>query len=423
MILRLFYALLWHLALPLVALRLLWRARRQPEYLQHLAERFGEAPVSGEAPVIWLHAVSVGETRAAQPLVKALLARYPHHRILLTHMTPTGRATREELFGQEARVSRCYLPYDLPWAMRRFLARVRPELGIIMETEVWPVLMALAREKGLPMLLANARLSERSARGYQRLGALAREAYGSFSAVLAQTSDDAKRLAGCGAPSPQVFGNLKFDVELALAKLALGERFRKAARARPVILAASTREGEEAPLLEAFIRHAPPETLLVLVPRHPQRFDEVAALVEVRGLELARRSAGETIPANARVWLGDSMGEMLAYYRMADLAIIGGSWQPLGGQNLIEACALGVPVLVGHHTFNFAEAAEKAIAAGAAKRCKDLDTALSVAVALLRDPRRLAAMGEAGRAFAEANRGATERTLAAILNLIKENAP
>lgn len=418
MLARLLYALLWHLALPLVGLRLVWRARRQPEYLQHLRERFGAAPRPGQAPVIWLHAVSVGETRAAQPLVKALLAHYPQHQILLTHMTPTGRATGEDLFGQEARVSRCYLPYDLPWAMRRFLNRVKPQLGIVMETEVWPGLMAAARQKRLPMLLANARLSARSARGYLRLGRLTSEAYGSFAEVLAQTPDDAQRLAECGAPAPQVLGNLKFDVDIAPARLALGERFRTEAGSRPVILAASTREGEEGPLLDAFLRHAAPEVLLVLVPRHPQRFDEVAGLVAARKLTFARRSAGEAIPANIRVWLGDSMGEMLAYTRMADIAIIGGSWQPLGGQNLIEACALGVPVLVGRHTFNFAEAVDKALAAGAARRCKDLDTALSLAAGLLREPERLAAMGEAGRRFADANRGATARTLEAIERLL-----
>lgn len=418
MIGRALYTLLWHLALPLVGLRLVWRARRQPEYLQHLAERFGAAPLAGEARPIWLHAVSVGETRAAQPLVKALLAAYPGTPILLTHMTPTGRATAQELFGQEARVTSCYLPYDLPWAMRRFLRRARPRLGIVMETEVWPNLMAACREEALPVLLANARLSERSARGYLRLGRLASQAYGGFTAVLAQTIDDAQRLAACGAPSPQVLGNLKFDVSIDPAKAVLGDDFRAMTNGRPVILAASTREGEESPLLEAFARHAPADALLVLVPRHPQRFDEVAGLIAEQGLSFARRSAGNGISADTRVWLGDSMGEMLAYTRMADVAIIGGSWQPLGGQNLIEACALGVPVLLGPHTFNFAEASEKAIAAGAAQRCPDLDTALRLSTELLANPAKRQTMGQAGTAFATANQGATARTMAVVTGLL-----
>ncbi len=415
---RLIYSVLWHLGLPLIALRLLYRARKQPEYLQHLGERFGAAPRHELAPRIWLHAVSVGETRAAQPVVRALLATFPQHEILLTHMTPTGRATSEELFGQEPRVLRAYLPYDFPWAQRRFLARSQPQLGIVMETEVWPNLMAAAARAGVPMLLANARLSARSARGYARLGNLARQSFGSFARVLAQTQDDATRLAACGAGTVEVCGNVKFDVTLPPAQLALGAQFRHAAGARPVILAASTREGEEAPLLAAFARHAPADALLVLVPRHPQRFDEVATLVEKQGLRLQRRSAGPQIEASTRVWLGDSMGEMVAYYSMADLAIIGGSWQPLGGQNLIEACAAGCPVLIGPHTFNFTEAAEKAISAGAARRCTDLDQALITCEQLLADVPARQAMRQAGTAFAQANQGATAQTLRHVVALM-----
>lgn len=414
---RLLYSSLWHLGLPLVAGRLLWRARKQPEYLQHLGERFGQALEPGRRR-IWLHAVSVGETRAAQPLVKALLDRYPEHDLLLTHMTPTGRETSAGLWGQNPRVQRCYLPYDLPWAMARFLRRTRPEIGIVMETEVWPNLMAVARHAGVPMLLVNARLSARSARGYLRLRGLTHAAFGAFSAVLAQTAADAERLSACGAREPEVVGNLKFDVAIPAAALALGDSFRAAAGGRPVILAASTREGEEEPLLTAFVQHAPADALLVLVPRHPQRFDEVADMVGKRGLALARRSAGIAIPAGTRVWLGDSMGEMVAYYAMADVAIIGGSWQPLGGQNLIEACAVGVPVLVGPHTFNFTEAAEKAIAAGGARRCADLDAALAETAALLAGPQTRAVMAEAGRRFAAENQGATARTMEAVARFV-----
>lgn len=415
---RAVYSLLWHLGLPLIGLRLLWRARKQPEYLQHLAERFGRAALAGTRPRIWLHAVSVGETRAAQPLIAGLLGAFPEHDILLTHMTPTGRATSEALFGNEARVTRCYLPYDFPWAQARFLARARPQIGIVMETEVWPNLMRAAANASVPMLLVNARLSARSARGYAKLGPLARQTFGSFSRVLAQTADDASRLRDCGARAVGISGNVKFDVELAPDRLALGDSFREAAGRRPVILAASTREGEEGPLLDAFMQHAPAEALLVLVPRHPQRFDEIATLIAQSGLVSTRRSAGVQITPETRVWLGDSMGEMVAYYRMADLAIIGGSWAPLGGQNLIEACAAGTPVIFGPHTFNFTEAAEKAIAAGAAIRCEDLDQALARCAALLTDTNKRARMSEAGRAFASANQGATARTLSVVKDVL-----
>jgi 3-deoxy-D-manno-octulosonic-acid transferase len=415
---RYLYSFLWHLALPLVGLRLLWRARKQPEYLHHLGERLGASPRAGSQPRLWVHAVSVGETRAAQPLIKALLAQYPEHEILLTHMTPTGRATSLELFSKEPRVLCCYLPYDLPWAQHRFLSRSRPLIGVVMETEVWPNLLQAARRSNIPVLLINARLSERSARGYQRLGTFGQQAFSDFTRVLAQTAADAGRLAACGARSPEICGNVKFDVELAPKLLALGDEFRAAAKSRPIILAASTREGEEEDLLAAFTRHAAPETLLVLVPRHPQRFSEVAGLVEKAGLGLQRRSEKLDIAPDTRVWLGDSMGEMVAYYRMCDVAIIGGSWQPLGGQNLIEACAAGKPVLVGPHTFNFTEAANKAIEAGAAQRCDNLDAALATSMRWLADSATRQNMGEAGLQFTAANRGAVRHILSAVSAIV-----
>lgn len=408
------YTLLWHLALPFAGLRLLWRARRQPEYARNIGERLGCTASPCNQPCIWVHAVSVGETRAAQPLIKMLLKEFPGHEVFLTHMTPTGRQTGQDLFGKEPRVHACYLPYDLPWAQNRFLGTVQPQIGIIMETEVWPNLLEAARRRNIPMLLVNARLSERSARGYSRLGPLGRRAFGLFTHVLAQTADDADRLAACGARHPQVCGNVKFDVDLPPRQIELGRHFRSLAPGRRIILAASTREGEEENLLTAFARHAAPETLLVLVPRHPQRFDEVAALVSHAGLSLQRRSEETGISPRTRVWLGDSMGEMVAYYSMCDVAIIGGSWQPLGGQNLIEACAAGKPVLVGPHTFNFTEASEKAIAAGAALRCADLDAAIQCCMKWLGEPTTCQTMGLAGEKFTAANRGATASILKAI---------
>ncbi|NTV10456.1 MAG: 3-deoxy-D-manno-octulosonic acid transferase, partial [Zoogloea sp.] len=354
---RLLYSAAWHLAAPLVLARLAWRARRQPAYLQNTGERLGLYAHRPDGPVIWLHAVSVGETRAAEPLVRALLARHPGHSLVLTHMTPTGRATGLALFASlHPRVTSVYLPYDVRWAVRRFLRHFRPAFGILMETELWPNLVATCRQQGVPLAMVNARLSSRSARGYARAGGLAREAFGGLAVVGAQTEADAERLRSLGARSVSVTGNMKFDITPPERLIALGAQFRAGFGGRPVLLAASTREGEEVELLAAFARLAAPEVLLVLVPRHPQRFDDVALLAAQQGLAPQRRSADEMLRADTRVWLGDSMGEMFAYYAAADAALIGGSWQPLGGQNLIEACAVGCPVIVGPHTFNFSAA-------------------------------------------------------------------
>jgi 3-deoxy-D-manno-octulosonic-acid transferase len=416
---RFFYTLAWHAALPLVLLRLAWRGRRQTAYLRHVGERFGALHRPPDAPLIWLHAVSVGETRAAAGLVRELLARNPGHHILLTHMTPTGRATGEELFGKEARVSRAYLPYDLPWAVTGFLRRARPALGLIMETEVWPNLFATCRRAGVPVALVNARLSAHSARGYRRIGGLAREALASLSLVGAQTREDAARLSALGARRVEVTGNIKFDATPPAAMLALGEEFRARAAGRQLLLAASTREGEEALILEAFAASARPDTVLLLVPRHPQRFDEVARLVRSRGLSLQRRSEAGALRPETRVWLGDSMGEMFAYYRAADVALIGGSWLPLGGQNLIEACAVGCPVVIGPHTFNFAQVAKEACQRGAALRAENVVEGMAAAMGLLDDEAPRRAMREAGQAFVAAHRGATDRTLALIEGLLR----
>jgi 3-deoxy-D-manno-octulosonic-acid transferase len=329
--------------------------------------------------------------------VTALRQRYPDHRILFSHMTPTGRATSEALFGDD--VERVYLPYDTPWAQRRFLRHFRPRLGLIMETELWPNLVAACAAARIPLLLVNARLSDKSARNYARFPTLTRQALAGLAAVAAQGEADAARLSALGALDVQVLGNLKFDIEPPAEQVALGARLRALVGARPVLLAASTREGEE---------------VLVIVPRHPQRFAEVAALVEARGLSLQRRSAARPVDANTRVWLGDSMGEMFAYYAAADVAFVGGSLLPYGSQNLIEACAVGTPVLLGPSTFNFAAAAADAIEAGAAKQVRDADELLAMAGELLGDAPRRRAMGDAGRAFAERHRGATARTLELI---------
>ena len=417
---RLAYTLLLWLLLPFILPRLAWRARRQPEYLQHIAERFG-GYVSGagpKGPVLWLHAVSVGETRAAQPLVRALLTRYPNHALVLTCMTPTGRAAAREIYAADAaRITCVYLPYDYPFAIWRFLRHFQPAAGLIMETEVWPNLVAVCAAAGVPLALVNARLSARSAAGYQRIGALARPTFAGLSRISAQSEGDRARLLQVGAREVQVTGNLKFDVAATPELLARGQAWRTAREAgadgtpRRMFLAASTREGEEALLLDALAPLIRAGNLLAIVPRHPQRFDEVARLIEARGYALARRSAGEQIGRATQVWLGDSMGEMPAYYSAADCAYVGGSLLPFGGQNLIEACALGCPVLIGPHTYNFAQAAELAVAAGAAIRIADAVELAAAAQALLDDAPARQRMGAAGTAFAEAHRGATARTM------------
>ena len=410
---RLLYTIAWLLALPFALLRLGWRGMRERGYWHGISERL--AIYGGPQPrsqPIWIHAVSVGETRAAQPLVEALLARSDQTRILLTQMTPTGRRTAQSLFGRHGdRVAFAYLPWDLPWLARRFLRHYSPRAGALMETEVWPNLVIEAKALGIPLALVNARLSARSARRYGRLRRFSGQVFGALALVAAQTEADAGRLRACGAPEVIVSGNLKFDIAPPADQLELAQTFRGWRGARRTILAASTREGEEIPLLAAFMQYRRPGDLLILVPRHPQRFAEVAALARAQGLPVALRSAAKTIEAATEVWIGDSMGEMFAYYAAADVALIGGSWQPLGGQNLIEACAVGTPVVMGPHTFNFAEASRLAIEAGAALRAEDVDHGMRLALALLDQAAERASMAAAGKAFARAHGGATEKTV------------
>ncbi|GAB3625385.1 3-deoxy-D-manno-octulosonic acid transferase [Pandoraea terrae] len=430
--LRLVYRALWCLIAPVAVARLWWRGRFEPGYRRHIKERFGfydAAPYTGR-PLIWVHAVSVGETRAAQPLIEALLARYPDHGVLLTHMTPTGRATGEQIFGD--RVMRCYLPYDMVGAIRRFLRQYQPRVGVVMETEVWPNLIYVCGLDCVPLVLANARMSARSFRRAAKFGDAARPVFGGFARVLAQSDADAERLRMLGAADVDVLGNLKFDLAPPPALLTLGVRWRARFGERPVWLAASTREGEEALVLQA--RAALTATpgpgqraLLLLVPRHPQRFDDVAGLLAKAGLRYLRRSEwlddGQPLPDDVDVLLGDSMGEMTAYFEAADLAFIGGSLLPLGGQNLIEACAVGTPVLFGPHMFNFTQASQDALAAGAAQRVTDpaeLGTALA---ALFANADRREAMGTAALLFARQHQGATDRTVTALGHWLAPGTP
>ncbi len=418
MIWRIGYRLFLWLAFPWALVHLWWRGRRQPGYRLHVAERFGWYELRAQKPVIWLHAVSVGEMRAAEPLARALLDRFPEHQLLLTQTTPTGRDTAERLFAGRALI--CYLPYDYPGAVARFLDYFQPRLGILMETEIWFNLIDAAARRELPLLLANARLSEKSARGYERVASLTRSALVRLAAVSAQSEADAARLARLGARGIEVAGNLKFDLSVPRALLALGEEFRRRIGPRPVLLAASTREGEEELVLDAFVRMTTPALLLVLVPRHPQRFDAVAALLARRKLPFQCRSEARDLAPDCRVLLGDSMGEMPAYYAACDVAFIGGSLVPEGGQNLIEAAALARPLLFGPSMYNFAEASRLALEAGAGVQVADVTELAEQAARLFADSAQRAHMAEAARAFSRAHQGATVRNLAICERLLAQ---
>ena len=407
---RALYTLIGSAALPLLPLRLWWRGRREPLYRSAIGERFGRYRAGTfSAPVLWVHSVSVGETMAALPLVRRMKATYPEATILLTHMTASGRAAGRELFGDG--VVQAWLPYDVPFAVNRFLAHFHPAAGFLIETELWPNLIGEAHRQNVPVFLVNARMSERSAESYARFSSLTRPMLRRLRGVAAQSSADGARLTGLGAPAPIITGNLKYDVSIPDNALTLGAELRlRFGASRPVWMAASTRDGEEVLLLDAIERAPmPPASLLVIVPRHPHRFAVVAELLRSRGVPFVRRSENRSVPADVGVVLGDSMGEMSAYYAATDVAFVGGSLLPLGGQNLIEPIALGIPVLIGPHTFNFAEATAGAIAAGAARLVADADEMAHAVCELLSDPSRRKAMGDAARTFHAAHQGAVQR--------------
>jgi len=419
---------------PLLRRKLARRAVAEPGYAHAVPERFGyyDAALVG-TDWCWIHAVSLGEARAAGILIKELRAQAPGIRVLLTNGTATGREEGGKLLREGD--LQVWQPWDTPDAVARFLDRFAPRIGVLMETEVWPELTAACAERGIPLVLANARLNKKSHSNSQRMIWLARPAYASLAAVWAQTESDAHRLVSLGAKVEGVFGNLKFDAAPDARQLANAQALRPQLP-RPVVMFASSRDGEERRLLEVLKRfwdEAPVQPAVgaieptakavakrvadvqwMIVPRHPQRFDEVAALAESMGFAVARRSNAGA-PRQDEIWLGDSLGEMALYYGLADVALLGGSFEPLGGQNLIEAAACGCPVVMGPSTFNFAEAAELALAAGAATRVDDMEQAVAAAVALMADPPRREAMAQAALAFAAANRGAVQRTAAAVL--------
>lgn len=419
---RLLYTLLLYTLLLFVPIKLLWRGIRQPAYLTHWAERFGFYKLQVKAPLIWLHCVSVGETRAAAPLIAELRQRCPQHQILLTHATPTGRAAAEQLFGSS--VLRAYLPYDLPGAVGRFLSHFQPEIGLLMETELWFNLIAACKYRHIPLLLVNARMSQKSADGYARIPRLVAQGLRNLSAITAQTELDAARLQSLGATKVSVLGNLKFDVEPPAEAEVRGAQLRATFANRPVFLAASTRSGEEALILEAIATANIPDLLTVIVPRHPQRFDEVAALLKNHDIGFMRRSqpahlSSIPVPTAIQVLLGDSMGEMFTYYAACDVAFVGGSLLPFGGQNLIEACAMGKPVLLGPYTHNFAAATEQAVAVCAAWQVRDSMELAKALQRLFGHSQTREAMGQAALRFSSSAKGATRRIADLVENTLR----
>lgn len=413
MILRPLYSLAMIGAQPLLKRKLRRRGEAEPGYLEHVGERFGRYERVTEPGRLWIHAVSLGETRAAAILISELRKQWPDVRILLTHGTATGRAEGQRLLREGD--AQAWLPWDTPRAVQRFLDHFRPSAGVLMETEIWPNLAAQCRARGLPLVLANARLSEKSLAGARRFARLSRPAYGALAAVWAQTEDDARRLAQAGGTVKGIFGNLKFDAAPDAAQREQGRRWREQS-GRPVVMFASSREGEEAEFLQALPRGADVQWLIV--PRHPQRFDEVAKLAADADFTVSRRSVWNTAPQAAQVWIGDSLGEMALYYGLAHAALLGGSFAPLGGQNLIEAAACGCPVVMGPHTFNFDEAARLAEEAGAALRVGSMEEGVGSAMELANDPMRRAEVAQRGEHFAAAHRGAAAKTAAAVLALV-----
>ena len=433
------YSALVTLGQPLLRRKLARRGQQEPGYLEAMGERFGHysQPAETASELVWVHAVSLGETRTAAMLLKSLRAHYPALRLLLTHGTATGREEGRALLKSIGRPGdvQVWQPWDSPAAVARFFSHFRPRLGLLMETEIWPNTVAESQRRGMPLVLVNGRMSAKSLKQALRLSALSLPAYGALSAVYAQTEEDAGRFRQLGAPVAGVFGNLKFDATPDAVQLEKGRMWRETL-AQPVLMFASSREGEEDEFLKqisAFAQAGRAQKAMnsvaskpdkafkaLIVPRHPQRFGEVAALVAQHGLRVSRRSQWAGSPADseeamtADVWLGDSLGEMALYYGLGDVALLGGSFAPLGGQNLIEAAACGCPVVMGPHTFNFLEAADLAEAEGAALRVAGMAEAVQAGLALVGDSAARGKAVAAGLAFSARNRGATDLTVAAL---------
>jgi len=422
---RTLYTALFYLGLPLVAIRLWLRARKAPAYARRIGERFSYGMPKLQPGGIWVHAVSVGESIAAAPMIRALLQRYPQLPITVTCMTPTGSERIQALFANEPRIQHCYLPYDLPCAAARFLDRVQPKLAVIMETELWPNHIHQCAKRGIPVALANGRLSERSARGYGRFSKLTAPMLAEMSFFAIQTETEAQRFRNLGARSEtvEVTGSIKFDLTIdpQLLQRATELRGQWQAQERPVWIAASTHEGEDEVVLNAHRRLLAnhPDALLILVPRHPERFNSVFELCQREGFATVRRSTGANVDAQTSVLLGDTMGELLFLYALADSAFVGGSLVPNGGHNLLEPAALAKPVISGPHLFNFLDIAAQLREAGALAEVDDAEGLAVEVQRLFELPRDAQRMAEAGLAVMRRNQGALQRLLDGLGRLIK----
>lgn len=411
---RFLYSLIFYLLVPIILLRLLWRGVRTPAYWQRWSERFGLISTRPPSQNLWIHAVSMGEVQAAIPLIQALRTRFPDQFLLVTTMTPTGSQRVQEVFGDS--VWHVYLPYDLPDAVARFLTRVQPKLLILMETELWPNLLHACQQRAIPVILANARLSASSAAGYQRLGGFMSKTLAAISAVAAQTELDAARFIKLGVPATKIHvtGSIKFDTHLPVNLLERAKILRShLGTNRAIWIAASTHQGEEQPVLEAFqeIRQEIKNLLLVLVPRHPERFNRVAALCVRQGFVIARRSEGNVCTPTTDIYLGDTMGELLLLYAASDVAFVGGSLVPIGGHNLLEPAAIGLPVIMGPHIFECEEIGSQLLEAQAAQQINDARQLAQAVKMYLSDMTLKRQTGEKGRSFVKHNRGALERLL------------
>ena len=422
---RTLYTALFYLGLPLVAIRLWLRARKAPAYAKRIGERFTLGMPTLQPGGIWVHAVSVGESIAAAPMIRALLERYPALPITVTCMTPTGSERIQALFANEARIQHCYLPYDLPCAAARFLDRVQPRLAVIMETELWPNHIHQCAKRGIRVALANGRLSQRSAKGYGRFSKLTAPMLAEMSLLAVQTAAEAQRFRDLGArpETVEVTGSIKFDLTIdpQLLQRAAELRSQWQAQDRPVWIAASTHEGEDEVVLDAHRRllGRHPDALLILVPRHPERFNSVFDLCQREGFATVRRSTGANVDAQTSVLLGDTMGELLFLYALADSAFVGGSLVPNGGHNLLEPAALAKPVLSGPHLFNFLDIAAQLREAGALAEVDDAEGLAVEVQRLFELPRDAQRMAEAGLAVMRRNQGALQRLLDGLARLIQ----
>lgn len=419
--LRPLYSLLFYALLPWVLLRLLWKSRRQPGYRQRWGERLGFYTADPTRNTVWFHAVSVGECEAAFPLIKSLLSQDPSLTLLVTCTTLAGSARIRQALGD--RVRHVYLPYDVPFAVRRFLDHCKPRLGVIMETEIWPNLFAACQSRQIPLAIVNGRLSDKSVRDYIRIGKVIRDSLAAVHAIAAQTPLDADRYRAIGAVPDRVkvLGNVKFDIDFDAAMQDRAMRLRRELfQQRPVWIAGSTHPGEEAVLLDALasLREAFPDLLLVLAPRHPERAMRLRMLCEGRGFAVCNRSVGQPCPPSTAVFLIDGIGELRFFYGTADVAFVGGSLVPHGGQNVLEAAAAGLPVLFGPYTANFREITSQLLAAGGATRVTDRSSLVQSLLELFMNPALAYEQGQRGRAFVAANRGAVERVTAWIRQLL-----